>query len=114
MKKRDLEAEFAFQVKVLGLPEPKRNYRKVIPGRNYEFDFVWDQYHVALEVQGATWVPGKGHSSGTGILRDTTKLCMATVNGWKVLQLVDKHIDSGDGINWTEALLKQAGWKREL
>lgn len=114
MTKRDLEAAFEFQVRALGLPEPLRNYNKATPPIKFQFDFAFVDYRVLVEIQGGTWKPGTGHNTGTGILRDTTKLCMAMVNGWKVLQLVDKHIDDGRGIAWTEQLLLQAGWKRKL
>lgn len=52
--------------------------------RKFRMDFAWPERKVYLEVQGGIWKRGKsGHSSGTGIRRDMTKITLATTHGWR-------------------------------
>jgi very-short-patch-repair endonuclease len=64
---------------------------KLIPKRRYRFDFVHKEAKVAIEINGQTWQKG-GHSSGTGLIRDYTKLNLAQALGYVVFQLSSEMI----------------------
>ncbi len=61
-------------------------------GRRFRWDFADPINKVLLEVQGAIWIPNSGHTSGTGIRRDHSKLNIAQFHGWTVFQFDDKAI----------------------
>lgn len=85
----------------------QREY-KAIEGRRFRWDFAIEHLKILLEVQGGIWVKG-GHSSGSGIERDTEKLNLATVRGWSVLQVVRKQIEDGRALGWVQELIKLKG-----
>lgn len=72
-----------------------------IPGRKFAFDRAWPSASppVAVDVQGAIYVKG-GHSTGTGIERDTEKACLAALAGWRYLPVTEKQIKSGQAVAW--------------
>jgi very-short-patch-repair endonuclease len=74
---------------------------KLIPKRNFRFDYVHKESKVAIEINGQIWVKG-GHSSGKGLLRDYEKLNLVQSLGYTVFQL------SGDMINeyWLNIIVK--------
>lgn len=59
-------------------------------GRRWRWDFADPVNRVLIEVQGAIWIPNKGHSGGTGIKRDHEKLNAAQFHGYTVF-----HFDDG-------------------
>lgn len=63
-------------------------------GRRWRWDFADPVNKVLLEVQGAIWIPNRGHTSGTGIMRDHDKTNTAQFHGWTVFQFNDKTIKS--------------------
>lgn len=103
MSKSDLEAAIALQLRAFNLPEPEREYR-FKPGRKWAFDFAWVRDRVALEVEGGIWNNGR-HTTGKGFMGDCEKYNEAALMGWKVIRVVDKHIDSGKAVEWTMAAL---------
>ena len=103
MNKRDLELELLAQIRMVGLPEPVREYR-AIPGRRFRFDFAWPDKMLLCEVQGAIFVKG-GHSTGVGIMRDHEKNNLAVIQGWRVIYVNSKTIDSGKAVAEIEEAL---------
>jgi hypothetical protein len=93
-----LELQLKNKLREAGLPLGDAGVA-IIPGRKYEFDRVWREQMVAVEVQGATFVKG-GHSSGTGIERDCEKACLAAIHGWKYLPVTKNQIKSGQAVEW--------------
>jgi hypothetical protein len=79
-----------------GLPLGEAQQR-ILWGRKFEFDRVWRDEMVAVEVQGAIYVRG-AHSTGTGIERDCLKLSLAAAAGWRVLPVSRKMIESGQAV----------------
>ena len=105
-KEDNPEAVLAGQIAVAVPPKPEREY-KAIPGENYRFDFAWPDHKVLVEVQGGTWMKGKsGHTSGRGIERDTRKLNLAVLAGWRVLQVTTKQVKCGEALSWIMEILK--------
>jgi very-short-patch-repair endonuclease len=99
-----LEETLAFQIRAAGLPEPLREYR-IVPDRRYRWDFVWRDENLAVEVQGGIYTKG-GHSTGPGIERDAEKLDLATLNGYRVLIVTRKTIESGQALKWIQLALE--------
>ena len=61
-----LEDKMLARIRLAGLPEPEREY-KFMPNRQYRSDFAWTTRRLILEVEGGTWMAGKGgHTSGVG------------------------------------------------
>lgn len=91
-----LEAELAFQIKALGLPEPSTQFQ-FDPQRRWRADFCWIAERILVEVQGGIWVKS-GHTSGRGIQRDYAKWNAATLAGWKMFLVTSEMIKDGEAI----------------
>jgi len=115
--KSSLEEKVAFIFDhTRNLPLYERNYRKAIPGRRFEIDFSFTKYKVGVEVQGGTWLPKSGKSSGhvgAGQTRDFKKMNLFIENGWLVLQWSSDMIrqDPVFCVDQLKRVLKQRGWK---
>ena len=72
-----------------------------IPGRRFRWDFADVDRRLLVEVQGGTWVKG-AHSTGQGIARDTEKLNIATIHGWKVMQFTPEQVRDGRALRWVQ------------
>lgn len=94
----ELELALKTRLERAGLPlgEPRV---QIIPGRRYEFDRIWRQWWVAVEVQGGVHAR-MGHSTGVGIERDCEKISLAAAHGWRVLPVTEKQIKSGQAVEW--------------
>lgn len=103
-----LEAALEFQIKAAGLPEPERE-AKLIPGRNYRFDFAWPIHRLTVEVQGGLYLPKGGHTSAAGVTRDCEKAALALLEGYRPLSVTGEQIRSGHALAWIEALLRRSG-----
>jgi very-short-patch-repair endonuclease len=102
-KPSHLEEALAYQIRVLGLPEPVREYRAV-PHRKYRWDFAWPEAKLLVECQGAVFVKG-GHSTGAGISRDADKLNNATLHGFRSLVFTSVHIKDGSAVELIKEVL---------
>ena len=115
--KSTLEEKVIFLLKNMGsFPPYKRNYHKAIPDRKLEIDFAFLDYYVGVEVQGGTWLPKAGKSSGhvgAGQTRDFKKMNLFIENGWVVLQWSSDMIrqDPAFCVDQLKRVLKQRGWK---
>ena len=112
-QKSHLEEGLLRQIRALGLPEPKRQYRfKGLNGiRLWRFDFAWEEpYKLAAEVQGGVW--GKGgkrgaHVRGRGIHNDAEKYNEAVLCGWRVLLFPTNMINNGQALGYLEMIFKE-------
>lgn len=100
-----LEDKLTLQCRLVGLPPPDREV-KLIPGRRYRWDLVWQAQRVVVEIQGGTWSRG-AHSRGVGQARDAEKQALATLAGYRCLSVTSDQIRSGQAVGWIEALLRQ-------
>ena len=105
MSNSDLEAEFAFQVKYAGLPEPIREY-PAIKGRRFRYDFCWLEQKLLIEINGGTYATG-AHSTGSGIARDYEKIRLAQDAGWRIYPFDGKAVKSGEAIEITKNYLEE-------
>lgn len=80
-------------------------------GSKLEFDFSWKSLKLAVEIQGGIDSPHRrtGHLSREGMRRDMRKVCLASIEGWILLQLSPEQIyDSAIWHSDTVALLRRA------
>lgn len=112
-KRDELEREFAAQLDLADI-QYIREYC-AIPGRKFRWDFCFPadcwiiglpSSPILLEIQGGIWIKG-GHSTGIGIERDMEKLALATLNGFRTLQVGKKHIQSGEALRWVQEAVKK-------
>ncbi len=100
----DAEVALAWTMKVVGLPEPDREYRFAAP-RRWRFDFAWPGRMVAVEVEGGTWSDGR-HSRGAGYEKDLEKYNEATLLGWRVLRVTTHMVEDGRALAVVERALR--------
>ncbi len=98
-----LEDKLAYQIKLIGLPEPVREYR-FHPVRRWRADFCWPDNMLIVEVEGGTWINGR-HSRGYGMDVDCEKYAEAMMIGYRVLRITSTHLKTGQAIKWIDKLL---------
>ncbi len=105
----DLEEQLAYILAGDGL-WPFEQEHRFHPTRKWRFDFAWPEYKVAVEVEGGIWSQGR-HTRGLGFQKDCTKYNEAAVDGWIVIRVTAKHIDSGRALVWARRALTERGWR---
>lgn len=103
----------ALQMKLAGLPEPKREHR-FHPIRMWRFDFCWPAYKVALEVEGMTFGRGR-HTRGSGYAEDCRKYNAAACLGWVVIRITSTMMGTDrrpkrEALEAIELGLRSRGW----
>ncbi len=83
---------------LMHLPVPVPEFR-FAPPRRWRFDWAWPEKHVALEVQGGLFVAGR-HSRGAALVKEHEKLNEAAAQGWRVLFVVPKELESTTTFDW--------------
>jgi very-short-patch-repair endonuclease len=86
----DAEENLWKQIRIKGLPLPKREY-EFCPGRKWRFDFAWIEQKLAVEVEGGNWSGGR-HTRGRGFEQDCEKYNAAILMGWRVLRFTPKSM----------------------
>jgi hypothetical protein len=69
----------------------------------FKADFVWPEEKLVVEVQGGVW--GGRHVSGSGFMGDRVKINLATLAGYRVLEVCAAHIRDGSAVSWIQAAL---------
>jgi very-short-patch-repair endonuclease len=120
-KAKTSEAElFEFQCRAHKLPAFVREaeFAKQAFGRRWRFDFCWEQYKLAAEIEGIVmrkvggeFIVGGRHGSIAGFIEDCDKYNHAALLGWTVLRFAQKVVKSGEAINMTMRVLHARGWK---
>lgn len=87
-----LENQFLDLWQCLNPDLPLEREKKLIPRRQFRFDFVYEPAKVVFEINGGVWRK-MGHSSGKGINRDYQKLALAQMQGWRCFLLSSEMID---------------------
>lgn len=100
------EEAMAFWCRVVGLPEPVRNYR-FHPQRKWEIDLAWVSYRIGAEIDGGLYLPGGGaHSRPANILRDIEKHNALLCLGWQVLRFTPQMVQRGKAAQELDALFR--------
>lgn len=94
MQSNDKAEEFAYCWRYLapeGMPQPEREYR-FANGRKYQFDFAFEKYKVAVEIDGGTLMVRNSRRTGRPVVvgrhnldADRIKCNLATQAGWRIL-----------------------------
>ena len=96
-----LETMFALQRRALALPAWEEQYVGAVPGRKYRLDFAWPERKIAVECQGMV------HRIKAQFNRDTEKICLLTLAGWRVLPVSGNDVRSGRAVGWLSKLLEK-------
>ena len=87
------ERQFEFHWQRLEGPKPRLvRQAKIIPDRQFAFDFVFPDALVAVDLDGGTFGNRSGHNSGAGIERGYEKCNLAAAIGWCVLRFGTKRM----------------------
>lgn len=97
------EEEFALHCRVKNLT-PEREV-KLIPGREWRFDFWFPDHKLAVEIEGATRFGKSRHSMGEGFENDARKYNAAAISGIRVLRFTTKMVKSCEAIDTVIAVL---------
>jgi len=103
----DIEEQFFFQCRALGLPQPEREYpfAKQKMKRNWRADFCWPDRRLLVEIEGGVWAQGR-HVRGAGFEKDIEKYNAAILLGWKLLRFSSAMVKSGEAITTVEEALR--------
>jgi len=85
------EASFAWHWRLRGGPELTTQQR-LVPNRQFRFDFAHVQSRVAVELDGGTFGRKSGHNTGKGIEDGYEKANAAQRLGWCVLRYGAKRM----------------------
>jgi len=101
-----LEEALAIELKHMGLPPFKREFR-FHPERRWRFDFAWPEFKVAVEIEGGTWTGGR-HNRPGGYAADCEKGNEAALLGWAVYRFTRDDVLSGKAAKVVEKALAVA------
>ena len=96
-----LETMFALQLRAIGAPPWVEQYVGAVPGRKYRIDFAWPERKIAVECQGMV------HRIKAQFNRDTEKMCLLVLAGWRVLPVSGDDVRSGRAVAWAVQILGQ-------
>ena len=105
MNKSRLEDDFAFDVRVAGLPTPERQYY-FHPTRKWRVDFAWPEFMLIVELEGGVWVRG-AHIRPGRFIKDCIKYNEAAVLGWVVLRVAGAMITNGVALEGLERMIER-------
>ena len=105
MSKSELETDFAFQIRVAGLPSPERQYY-FHPTRKWRVDFAWPEFMVIVELEGGVWIKG-AHIRPVRFIKDCIKYNEAAILGWTVLRFAGAMITDGVALECLERMLER-------
>ena len=89
------------------LPEPQLQFR-FSTKRQFRLDFAWADQTLGVEVEGGIWRKGGGaHSHPSNIERDIEKHNLMAMEGWALIRVTPKMIQSGEALQLIEAYLKR-------
>lgn len=125
--KESPEDLFEFQCRAHKLPAFTRQamFAKQALGRRWMFDFAWQPYMLAVEIEGLAVrvlpnparkkgreliVSGR-HATVDGIQEDMVKYNSAVLLGWSVLRFSQKMVTSKEAIAVTMRVLAARGWQ---
>lgn len=99
----ELEELLAHQMKCVGLPEFKRQY-KFHPDREWKIDFFLNDW--GIEVQGGGWNAGRHNRNPITMGKDYEKLNAATEMGIRILLYTGEQVKDGSAIIQIERIFK--------
>ncbi len=111
-KREHWELALLQQLRAAHLPEPERQYA-FHPTHRYRADLCYPdpRERLIIEVDGGSWLPKGGHTTGAGFERDRVRDCEAISLGWVVLRVTPAMVARGDALRYIEATLRTI-WRR--
>lgn len=109
-----LESKFSDQLAQANLPQPTRELQ-FHPDRRWRFDFAFEAYQVAVELEGGTYLHGKvvqgkkqksRHLTPTGFNADCLKYAEAGILGWLVIRVDAKMVINGEALALTKRAIE--------
>jgi hypothetical protein len=88
----ELEDLLYWQLCAIGIHAERE--QRLVPGRMYRWDLVVGKW--AIEIQGGTWQPHSGHTSGRGIARDLAKHNCLMRTHYRDLFYTGEQVRSGE------------------
>ena len=88
-------------VRLFGECAPEHKFHAV---RRFKFDYAVPSIRLAVEVNGGEWVNGRHNRGGVGYRNDLTKLNLAMIGGWKVLQYNYAMLADGTALKDLQAI----------
>ena len=82
---------------------PVEHEFKFLPDRRFRFDWAFPDKKIAIEYDG---IQGSGHASINGVLRDSEKLNLANLAGWRVYRVNTKTVHDGTAFTILDQALK--------
>ena len=92
-----LEDTLVFQLHVMGVPAPVREFR-FDPTRRWRADLAWPDLRLLVEVEGGTFVRGR-HSRPVGMRTDAMKYNAALLLGFRVLRVTSDMVKDGSALD---------------
>jgi len=86
-----LEAAFAALCEENPHWGPYRREVKLIPGRRFSMDFVFDDMRLVVEIDGIGGRSAGGHCTPAGVSMDREKDALLQLLGWHVLRFTTYH-----------------------
>lgn len=93
----------AWQMRSVGLPEPRKEY-VFHPTRKWRADFCWPESKLIVEYHGGIYANGR-HTRGKGFEVDREKMNAAQLMGYRVLEFTASHVRSGYALKAIEEAL---------
>ena len=91
------EESFLFQLKhASSLPIPERE-QKLVPGRNWRYDFVWYEKKIVFEIEGGVHTGGR-HVRAAGFENDIRKYEAARKLGYQVFRYTTDMVTRGEAL----------------
>lgn len=78
--------------------------------RRWRFDFAWPEKLIACEIDGGSWKPHGGHSTGAGFQNDRDKDDAALRLGWRVYRCTPAMVKRGQAL---ETIIQLLGARHE-
>ena len=85
----------------LPIPVPEFQFH---PKRKWKFDYAWEDYKIALEVEGGIFSGGR-HTRPKGFIGDMEKYNSAAVLGWRIIRVQPKELETKKTIDLLREIL---------
>jgi len=81
---------FIAMLNEVNLPIPYAEH-KFCTKRKWRFDYYWEEWKLALEVEGGVWING-GHTRGSGFVKNMEKYNTAATMGIRLIRCLPKEV----------------------
>ena len=108
MNRSDLEQRLLNQIIGSDLPAPHTEYR-FAPPRRWRVDIAFPRHHIAVEVEGGTWIFGR-HQRGAGFEQDCLKYNELALQRWILIRVTGDMVRDGRALVLIHRAFAARGW----